>query len=218
MADNVDWAKRIKRAFMFPGTDASEATAWAFDCVIRESHHSELTVTDNPVETGVVISDHAFMGPLGLTIEADVGDVWLHAKDANGNPVPDVWGSPAGRSVSAFSMMQGLQASAVPFAIQTGLKFYENMLITTLDVDQDVETANVARFRAQLREVQFVSTQAVTYPPRAANKTTRQASKTVSGGEKKTATPPPQQLESSLSSLTGAGQVPTGLSAALGGS
>ena len=35
----------------------------------------------------------------------------------------------------------------MPFSVQTGLKLYENMVVTSLDADQDVSTANVLRFR-----------------------------------------------------------------------
>lgn len=185
-----NWATRIKRLWMF-STASNGATqdVWGFDAVLRESHHSELTVTDNPVETGNVVSDHAYMAPLRLEIEAMVSDVYWGDVDASGNKVPtdgDVWASAAGRGQNAFSLLQGLQASAEPFSVQTGLKLYSNMVVTSLDADQDVSTGNVLRFRAALREVQFVTTQTVTYPPRKDAKTQRQASKKVAAGEKKT--------------------------------
>jgi hypothetical protein len=69
--------------------------------------------------------------------------------------------------------------------VQTGLRLYQNMVITNLSADQDKDTAAFLGFHASLREVLIVSTQTVTYPPRAPGKTTRQASKKVSGGEQK---------------------------------
>ena len=198
-----DWAQRVQRLWMFPSSsNGATQDVWAFDAVIRESHHSELTVTENPVETGNVIADHAFMAPMRLEIEAVVSDVYWGTVDAAGNKLPsdgDVWASAAGRGQNAFTLLQGLQASAVPFSVQTGLKLYENMVVTSLDADQDVSTANVLRFRATLREVQFVTTDTVTYPPRKDAKTTRQASKPVAGGEKKTEPVTDQaQLQSTL--------------------
>lgn len=183
-------SKSVKRVWIF----SQDEQAWSFDAVIRESHHSELTVTDNPVETGVVISDHAYMAPLRLEIEAAVGDRWVHAggeqaADGSGNfsttAKADIWASAAGRSVTAFGMIQNLQASAIPFSVQTGMRLYDDMLITSIDADQDHMTGGILRFRASLRQVQFVSTSTVTVPPRKAGATTRKASAKVTSGEKK---------------------------------
>lgn len=189
------YAKRVKRLWIF----SDGQLPWAFDAVIRESHYSELVVTDNPVETGVVISDHAFMAPLRLEIEAQIGDFWLHAIGPGGQVVSDTWLSDAGRSVNSFLQIQGLQALAEPFSIQTGLTLYSNMLITTLQAEQDVATANVFRFRASLRQVIFVNTQTVTYPPRAPGPPAHKANKTVSSGNKTPTPPAPEELQSLLS-------------------
>jgi len=201
MADNVDWAKRVIRLWMF----AEDTPSWSFDAVMRESHHSELVVTDNPVETGVVVADHAYMAPLRLDIEAAVGDFWLHAVGPNGAAVDDPFASSAGRSVSAFEQLQALQATAEPFSVQAGLRLYDNMVIVTIDVDQDANTGNILKFRASLREVIFASTQTVTYPPRAAGKPDRQAKKKVSAGEKKTEPPKSDDQMKSLLRQAGVG-------------
>lgn len=159
-----------------------------FDAVIREAHTSELEVTDNPVETGVMVSDHAFMRPKRLEIEADVSDNWLHGFDPQtGLAIPDpFFSSKASRSAAAWDILLGLQASAAPFSVQTGLKLYDNMVIETLACEQDAASAAILSFRATLREVIRVSTQTVTYPPRQPGKTNRQASKKVDAGQKKT--------------------------------
>jgi hypothetical protein len=180
MADD-DWRRAVKRVWVI----ADGAETFDFDAVIRESHTSELEVTENPVETGVSVSDHAFMRPLRLDIEACVGDAWVHGQDDKGNKVKDLFSSDAGsRAFIAFKRLQDLQSAAEPFTVQTGLRLYENMVITSLSVPQDAATASSLCFQASLREVIRVSTQTVTYPPRAAGKANRQASKKVSGGEK----------------------------------
>jgi hypothetical protein len=184
-----------------------------FDATVRESHTSQLTVTDNPVETGVVVSDHAFMQPLRLEIEAAVSDTPLST------PEDDSFASEVSRSAKAFQLLQQLQSAAEPFNVQTGLRFYENLIIETLTAEQDKDTANVLAFRASLREVIIVSTQTVTYPPRAAGKPTRQASQKVSGGEKKAQAPAnDSQRESILHSLIASQKVDIGsaLKSALG--
>lgn len=172
-----------KQAWFF----GSETPAFAFDCVVRESHSSELTVTENPVETGVVIADHAFMNPLRLEIEAVVGEIWLHSKDASGADVPDVdWlrGGQSTRPVTAFDLLQQLQESAEPFSVQTVLRLYTNMVVKTLSTDQDKDSVGVLHFRAGLCEVKRVSTETVTFTPRQSGKATRQGAKPTNGGTK----------------------------------
>ncbi|MGE9550440.1 phage baseplate protein [Erwinia amylovora] len=52
---------------------------FVFDVVTEESHHSELKVTDNPVESGSQISDHAILTPRpiefsGIMVDFDASD------------------------------------------------------------------------------------------------------------------------------------------------
>ncbi|MBD8159238.1 hypothetical protein IFU23_14125 [Pantoea agglomerans] len=63
-------------------TDAAVTTrigTFVFDVVMDESHHSELKVTDNPVESGSQISDHAILMPrpfevTGIMVDFDPAD------------------------------------------------------------------------------------------------------------------------------------------------
>ena len=41
----------------------------AVDCVLFEGHSSTAEITDNPIEDGSSVNDHAFIGPKRLTIE-----------------------------------------------------------------------------------------------------------------------------------------------------
>lgn len=148
-----------------------------FDAVFEETHESELAVTDNPVETGVVVSDHAYMNPLRLTLSAGVTDTPL-AVGTN-----DVFASDAGRSNRAYELLTELQKKAEPFDVQTGLKLYKNMVCTSIRTSQDKDTAGALVFTADLREVIIVYTQVVKYPPRKAGTTKRQAGAKKDKGE-----------------------------------
>lgn len=149
-----------------------------FDAVFDETHESDLEVTDNPVETGVVVSDHAYMKPLKVTLLAGVSDIVLD--DA---VTSDPFASDSGRSKRAFELLCDLQKKAEPFDVQTGLKLYTNMICTSIRTSQDKETAGVLVFNAELREVLIVNTQAVKYPPRKAGATKRQAGPKKDKGE-----------------------------------
>jgi hypothetical protein len=147
-----------------------------FDATFEEKHTSELEVTDNPVETGVVVSDHAYMKPYKLTISAGVSDAQLHPR------VGDQFQG-ASRSKTAYDLLLKLQAAAEPFDVQTGLKLYNNMICTSIRVSQDKETSQVLSFEADFRSVLVVTTQTVKYPRRKSGTTSRQASPAKSKGE-----------------------------------
>ena len=149
-----------------------------FDAVFEESHESDLEVTDNPVETGVVVSDHAYMKPLKVTLSAGVSDTPLNpvAKDkfagvSRGEAqtihelLPDAFIYDS-RPKQAFKLLQELQKKAEPFSLQTGLKLYSNMVCTSIRTSQDKDSVNVLVFQAELREVLIVNTKNATYTPK----------------------------------------------------
>jgi hypothetical protein len=132
-----------------------------FDATLKERHHATLEVTKNPVETGVVITDHSYMEPLEFGLTASVSNTPLRT------PLNDVFASASQTRIqAAFDILYALQASGQPFAIQTGLKLYTSMLCKSIKSDQEVSSANVFEFEAEFVQVIFVSTQVVTYPPR----------------------------------------------------
>jgi hypothetical protein len=192
MADGGDWrASPIRVWILGPGLDDL-----SFDATVRESHSSELEVTENPVETGVVIADHAFMKPLRLEIEGRVSDTPLHSNNA------DPFASTTKRSARAMELLQNLQASATPFIVQTGLRAYPDMLLVSLTSDQDAGNAGAYDFRASLRQIITSDTQEIAFPPRKPGKPARQAAKPKDGGEKKAeAITDPKKRVSILSSL-----------------
>lgn len=151
---------------------------YTFDAVLTEEHTSELEVTDSPVETGESISDHAYMKPKKLKIVGGVSDAVL-------NPIQTImnnlFGSGKSRSVTAYEVLLELQESREPFNVQTGMKLYSNMVITSLRVSQDKDTAKVGIFECDLREVIIVDTKTVSYKP---SKTkAKQAQPTKKSGE-----------------------------------
>ena len=152
-------------------------SGFVFDAVFEEDHTAELEVTDNPIESGVTVSDHAYMKPLKVKIKAGVSDAVL-------NPITRFFGADqfsggTSRSKRAFDLLCDLQKSAEPFDVQTGLKLYKNMVCTSIRTSQDSSTSSALIFEAELREVIIVTTEAVTYKPTKA----RQAQKPKGGGE-----------------------------------
>lgn len=147
-----------------------------FDATFIEDHSSELEVTDNPIETGALVSDHAFMKPLRLSITAGVSAVLL----PSGNPD---YGKGEERPTTAYELLSALQQEREPFDVQTGLRIYENMMCIGFHSRQDKDSSSIFYFTAQLREVLIVDTETTTYPPRKAGATAQQANKTKAKGE-----------------------------------
>lgn len=206
----------------------SDELGWyVFDAVFEESHQSDLEVTDNPVETGVVVSDHAYMKPLQLTLSAGVSDTPLDGYGGGYQVVDgalsggkfDFWSrsapndkfaSDSGRAKRAFELLTELQRKAEPFDVQTGLKLYQNMICTSIRTKQDKDTANVLVFEATLREVLIVNTRSVKYTPKAKKgATNRQTTPKQNAGE--------QQIKQAEASGSAAAKVKTSLQNLFGG-
>lgn len=150
--------------------------SFGFDAVIREQHARELTVPQEPVESGFVVADHAYLQPDRLSIEAAVSDIALRPSTS------DVFGSSQSRSVKAFDLIRKLQESMEPFSVQTGLLLYDNMEITSFSSDQEAATSSVLIFRAEMTRIKVNTTRTVTFPPRKKGKPARQGPKKVDNG------------------------------------
>jgi hypothetical protein len=172
MAEQED---RIDRTWVFAGGQP----AFDFDMISRESHESEISITENPIEGGSPAHDHAVILPKRLEIEGRVSDTPLPSGGAA------VFGREGRRSVTAFEMMVNLQESREVFTVLTGLRRYTNMMLKNFRTVQDAGTAEVLDFTATLQEVRIVNTEIVTFPPRRPGKTKRQGDKKTDGGEKK---------------------------------
>lgn len=178
--------------------------SFVFDAVFEETHEADLEVTDNPVETGVVVSDHAFMKPLRVKISAGVSDTPLAVV------ADDPFASDAGRSRRAFELLTELQRRAEPFVVQTGLKLYENMVCTSIRTSQDKDSSGALLFTAELREVIIVNTETVKYPPRKPGATKRQAGPMKHKGEQQgkevTSEAQKEKLRESFANAVGVGK------------
>lgn len=139
---------------------------------VREVHYDDLEITDQPVEQGAVISDHAFKRPSEVLIEC----VWSDSKP-NAGLIPGLVGAVTGTVAGVQSILSGnaldqvrdiyqkllaLQASRIPFDVFTGKRAYSNMLLASLSVETDRESENILRVNARLREVLMAQVQVVT--------------------------------------------------------
>lgn len=122
---------------------------YLFDAYFNINHESTLSITEHPVQSGVNISDHAFMQPNQLSFEIGMSDVM---KDiSNSNYVS--FSSDATRSINAYKILKQLQSNRIPINVYTKLWNYTNMLIETLSAPDSNETAYALKASVTLKEL-----------------------------------------------------------------
>jgi hypothetical protein len=205
----------VQRKFDF-GTDevTSLPEVAEFDSVLREGHSFEIAITENPVETGVSMADHAYAKPDMLEMEVAVSDTPLIADDA-GTPsyqLATTWtGAGKGnvrRSVVCWEYLKDKAKAFAVFDVVTGLQVYTNMMIESGNAEQTKDSSGILRAKLRLHRVTFATTASVLYPPRGPKKTQRTAAAKVDKGrvEAPEATDDKKNRVSALSRLLGRGK------------
>lgn len=118
------------------------------DVVLEEEHFSDLAITENPIEFGADVADHAYIEPKRLRMRCAIGTTRsigvLHA------------GMASQRVAQSYEAILRLQAEKEPFSIVSGLRLYENMLIEHVNVFRDHMNAAILDFDVGVREVIIV--------------------------------------------------------------
>ena len=178
-----------------------------FDAVMQETHGQRLQVTENPVETGVSISDHCYVEGATLSLVASIADIRM-PNAASG------YDSPSGRSNYGYQRLCEIERQLAenklqPFEIITSVKTYNHMVLTEISMTRDKTTPQLGRFNMNFREVITVSTQRTRYVRVEPGRTHRAASPTKDGGSQQPGQPTDQEAAvgkregSVLSHLTG---------------
>lgn len=118
---------------------------FSFDAVFSTDHETNLTITEQPVQTGASISDHAYMEANQVIFDIGMSDV-MQSTDG-------LFADGDSRSVSAYAVLKKLQTQRVPIAVATRLNTYSNMLIATLSTTDDSTTANGLRTTVTMQEI-----------------------------------------------------------------
>ena len=148
---------------------------------IKESHVDELEITQQPVDQGAAITDHAFAKPAELTIEC----AWSDSPPA-ANVVQSLTNAVTGTIDGINSIISGnaptqsrdiyqklllLQQSRVPMDVFTGKRHYVNMLIAAISVETDKESENALVATIRFRQVLLAQVSVRTIGAPAANQT-----------------------------------------------
>lgn len=122
-----------------------------FDAVFSVDTEHSLTVTQHPVQTGANISDHAFVNPIRMTMQIGVSDAMAYRTGA------DYGGDGSTKSVQAYRLLCKLQELRIPMQVVTRLNTYQNMLIESIDVSDDVSTLCALKATVNLVQVLVVN-------------------------------------------------------------
>ena len=183
VTDTITMRPRSRDALVIPSFDYVDYMQ--FDAVISEQHGQKLTVTDNPTELGVNISDHCYVEPSDLQLVGSIADVRMP------NSV-DGYDSSIGRSNSAYQQLCTLQEQLAtnmlqPFDIITSVKTYNNMVMTEIQMSRDKNTPLLGRFTMTFKQVITVDTQVTQYT--AVGSTGRSAAPKQNSGNQQAKTP-----------------------------
>ena len=119
---------------------------FVFDAIVNLNHETTLNITQQPVETGAAVSDHAFLNPSKLSLTIGMSDAVIDVR-------PGQFGTGPGRSANAYQMLLQLQASRIPFQVVTRLAVYNNMLIASIQAPDDKSTATGLKATVSLQEI-----------------------------------------------------------------
>jgi hypothetical protein len=147
--------------------------ALTLDASISEQHTSEVEVTEHPVEAGANIADHARVKPAVLTIEGLVSDTPINRSQVRriveslgvsfeSLSLEDVLAGQPGYAQQAFGVLETMRDTAKLVQIVTGLKTYEDMILTSLSVPRNAQSGDALRFTATFKHVRLVTNQTTT--------------------------------------------------------
>lgn len=127
-----------------------------FDTVLREDHEHAVTITNNAVEAGVVLSDHIYVEPRQIVAEVVVSDKLIQV-------LPNEYNTAETRSISCFEALSQLQRLKGFVSVQTSLQLYNNMAITRISATRDPQTAKILKAVIEFREVIVASVRSVRF-------------------------------------------------------
>lgn len=135
--------------------------------VISEKHMDATEVTEHPVEIGAPVSDHAYDRPAEVTMELGFAGGGSLIDGVDTTSVFDVdTGLSLGTSPEAiYQELLDLRKKKEPFAVTTGKRQYQNMLIRAIEVLTEKTSENVLMVTLTLRELLLTETDKVSTTP-----------------------------------------------------
>lgn len=150
------------------------------ECWLTEEHAREMEVTENPIEFGSPVVDHAFVKAQELVVEFGVSNLPMGA-------ITDSFGGRGTNRIErAREMLFAMQDSRQLLTIQTitgGI--YKDMLLKKITWRTDKKSVHAVKFALTLKELRITQTQETQYTPiPVESKTKKQTDSAKKKGEK----------------------------------
>lgn len=149
-----------------------------FDGILHTEHSARVRPTQYPVQTGVVMTDHAVIEPAEVSIEVMMCNSTTNTYVSTNPILNSFYQSVQGlqnysnvkwlmggaspvtmpgdeRSVNAWKALREMQVARVPITVETRLQTYNNMIIEELTAPDDAKTMNALKCTVRLREIIF---------------------------------------------------------------
>ncbi|MCB0385067.1 MAG: hypothetical protein KDD43_06720 [Bdellovibrionales bacterium] len=153
------------------------AKTLVFDAVIRENHSNKAIATRHPIERGAKPTDHvqpelpiytvdAFVtdSPITETIPEPNSGVKGQAQPVDGGGQAILFDGLVTRVADVYQEIITLMNSATVIEIETGLRNYENCVITSVDAPRDSTSGSGLTMSIEVQQNYFVDTEEVQAP------------------------------------------------------
>ncbi len=125
---------------------------YAIDCVVSESHEAESDVTAFPVERGADVNDNVRRKSRKLTIEGivsdtPIGEIAVERDNAQGAGVLS--------SAAALNVLDDFWSNGTPVVVETAIRTYPSMVLSTFSVPRDKDTGRALRFSGSFTELRI---------------------------------------------------------------
>jgi hypothetical protein len=136
----------------------NDSEGFVIDAFMVESYSFTNTVTDIPVEEGSTISDHVVEEQDVVSIQAFIGNAEFIAADSSDSISKDPPDKMA-RVLKAYKELLRLKRTKEVCTVTTGLDVYTDMIITSLNIDRDVETGANLPFSMEFKRIKIVKSE-----------------------------------------------------------
>jgi major membrane immunogen (membrane-anchored lipoprotein) len=163
MAEDRDSSKDVVFTWKAPnksikGKDDSEG--FVIDAFMVESYSFTNSVTNIPVEEGSTISDHVVEEQDVVSIQAFIGNAEFIAADSSDSLSKEPPDRMA-RVLKSYKELLRLKRTREVCTVTTGLDVYTDMIITSLNIDRDVETGANLPFSMEFKRIKIVKPETV---------------------------------------------------------
>jgi hypothetical protein len=130
---------------------------FVIDAFISEHYEFSNSVTDIPVEEGSNISDNIVEDQDVISVEAFIGNAEFEVVTIDGNTVSNIQAPDRmARVRQAYQELKKLSKSKQLLDVVLGLETFTNMVITSFQIDRDVETGANLPFSMEFKKIKIV--------------------------------------------------------------